>query len=705
MDEEILNLLRQNHDTLPATILAKELKLSNLEALDERLKPLIEATAVAQSIDKVIYRLSDNGFHVGLLKMHAKGYGFVSDLVDIDHDSYFVPPTAMQGSIRGDEVIYLVYQEDDGRHRAEIKNIIVRHKNSIIGEIKRSYDGRFLDFIPADVSFSNFRIVMINRRNFNLAEGDLYRAEIVEIQDRKLFAKLDYKIGNRQHGTDRILAIAEEFDLPISFPSSLLKAAEELDNHPQEEKEEASRRASRSLVDLDLVTIDGIDSKDLDDAIYVEKNKNSYRLIVAIADVAHYVTAGSPLDKEALRRGNSTYLANTVIPMLPPTLSNKLCSLNPDTEKLVLVCEMEFDANGNRLRKKIYDSVMLSKGRLNYDETNLYFNEKTWTKAPQLAKMLDIGRELAQKLMKKRAAKGMLNLEIREPKIVMNHDGKVTDIKARQQNLAENLIEQFMVSANEAVAETIEELHLPFVYRNHGKPTPEDLAQWYTSLKNLGINFTKLTNKEMTEPQNINRALEMIKEQVPNKIEQEIFNLSLLKHLDKAEYGLVNIGHFGLASKCYTHFTSPIRRYSDLMVHRFLREYLFANQRDQELQERNTKFINKACYIINETEVNSVDCEREVNKVCMIEFMANKVGEVYPGVISAVLKFGFFVQLENLVEGLVHVSTLGGNATYDEKTETLVGANNNFYRLGQSVRVKVEKADIQKRKLDFLVVQ
>lgn len=377
MEKQILDLLSQNYDTLPLKVLIKELRVKDLNVFNKAVQNLIESTQVAQTLDQVIYRLSSNGFHVGILKMHPKGYGFVSDLIDIDHDSYFVPPTAMQGSIRGDEVIYLVYNENDGRVRAEIKNIIIRHKNDIVGEIKRSYDGRFLDFIPNDVSFNNFRIVMINRRNFNLEEGDLYRAQILEIQDRKLIVKLDYKIGNRHHGSDRILAIAEEFDLPIKFSNALLKSAEELDHTPQEQPEELSRRQPRSLVNKNLVTIDGIDSKDLDDAIALEKTNQGYRLIVAIADVSYYIHQGSNLDKEALNRGNSTYLANIVIPMLPPTLSNKLCSLNPNTEKFVMVCEMEFDNHGNRLSKKIYDSVMISKARLNYDEVNRYFEEKT----------------------------------------------------------------------------------------------------------------------------------------------------------------------------------------------------------------------------------------------------------------------------------------------------------------------------------------
>ncbi|ATZ16652.1 ribonuclease R [Entomoplasma freundtii] len=703
MKMDVIATLKLNHNQLPLTELGRLVEADDLNELNKELKPLVDNQTLCLTAQGNVYLLTEEGFHCGLLKMHQKGFGFVSDVRNPERDSYFVPPTAMNGAIKGDEVVYKVSFEDDGRDRAEIIEIAHRDKEFLIGEIRRSYDGRFLDFIPTDISFNNFRMVILNKNDLVLKEHDLYKAKIINIQDRKMFIRLKKNIGNATKAADRILSIAEEFDLPIEFMPNTLRNAQNVNIHPREEKAEFERRLTTSIMDKGLVTIDGLDSKDLDDAIYVERYKDGYKLIVAIADVSHYVLPKSPLDREALRRGNSTYLANMVIPMLPKILSDDLCSLNPNTEKFAMACEMIFDSMGDMVNKRVFETIMISHARLNYDECNKYFQEQKWDKAPEVAKMLDVAHELYLKLLKQREAKGMLNLEIREPKIVMDKDSNVVAIKARQSGPSEQLIEQFMVSANEAVAELVHEQELPFIYRDHGKPSVESLSEWYASLKTFGINI-KLTNKEMTDPRNLNKALQMIDHQIANPIEKELLNLSLLRHLDKAEYALENIGHFGLASKCYTHFTSPIRRYPDLMVHRFLREYILNGDTSEALQRQNTDFIKKASLIVNETEINSVDCEREVVKVCMVEFMQDKVGQIYDGVIAVALKFGFFVQLENMVEGLVHISTLGSGVTYDDKTQTLTKDNNTFYRMGQAVKIRVEAVDPQKRTIDFVLV-
>lgn len=376
MRTDLVDILKSHHDQLALTELGRLAGADDLAMLNQELKKLDENQIICLTTQGNVYRLSEEGFHCGLLKMHQKGFGFVNDLRNPDRENYFVPPVSMNGGIKGDEVIYRVSFEEDGRSRAEVIEVAHRDKEFLIGEIRRSHDGRFLDFIPTDISFSNFRMVMLNKRDINLKEHDLYKAKIINIQDRKMFIRLKKNIGNATKAADRILSIAEEFDLPIEFMQTTLKNAEAVNVHAREEKTEFQKRLANSITDKWLVTIDGVDSKDLDDAIYVERYKDGYKLLVAIADVSHYVQPKSPLDREALRRGNSTYLANMVIPMLPKILSDDLCSLNPNTEKFAMACEMTFDNHGNMLDKKVFETIMISHARLNYDECNVYFKEQ-----------------------------------------------------------------------------------------------------------------------------------------------------------------------------------------------------------------------------------------------------------------------------------------------------------------------------------------
>lgn len=703
MKKAIIEVLKENHDFLPIDELAKKMRFKNLQELNQHLNDLKEENQVVITDQQNLYLLKNDKYYLGTLRMNPRGFGFVNDILDVEKESYFVPPTAMKKAINDDEIVFKISKESDGRFRAEVQEIAHRNKEFLIGEISKSRDGRFLDFLPTDLAFSNFRIVMINKSDFKLEPNQLFKAKILEVKDRKLFVRLKKMIGNSTKAADRILSIAEEFNVPTEFLPNTLNFVRTINIPVDQEVEELKKRQPNSLVDKLLVTIDGKDSKDLDDSIYVEKTGNGYKLFVAIADVSHYVQPKTPLDNEALMRGNSTYLANMVLPMLPKVLSDDLCSLNPKTKKLVMVSEMDFNDHGQMISKKVYESIIISQARLNYDEVNEYFANKTWNHDPKIAKMLDQAHELHLLLDKRRAQQGMLNLDVREPKVIMDENSNVIEIKARQTGTSEQLIENFMVGANEAVAELIFEKAWPFIYRNHAKPDDQDLIDWYTTIKSFGID-PKLTPKEMLDPLNINKTLNQINLQITDSVEKELLNLSLLRHLQKAEYGLKNIGHFGLASQCYTHFTSPIRRYADLMVHRYLKQYLIDKDFKEANLERNTAFIQKASKIINATEITSVDCEREVVKVCMVEYMHDKVGQTFEGTIAVALKFGFFVQLENMVEGLVHISTLGDGLTYDEKTYTLIKADNTFYRMGQKVKVKLIGVDIKKRTIDFALI-
>lgn len=704
MINSIIQLLTSTGNKNSIEGIERRLNIHNFDLLKQTLETMVEQETIAITSNNNIYLLTDDKYHHGKLKTNPRGFGFVNDLKAPDHDDYFVPPVSMNGAISMDTVIYTAEQESDDRWKASVIDIEARQKDFIVGEITKSNDGRFLDFIPTDQSLANFRVVMVNKQDFQLTPNMLIKAKILDVADRKLFVRIKKIIGNSLKAADRIISIAEEFNIKTEFLTSTLKNAEQVNIPVVHQQDEIKRRQTNSIIDKLMVTIDGNDSKDLDDSIFVERSGKGYKLIVAIADVSYYVKPKTPLDTEALIRGNSTYLANKVLPMLPKILSDDLCSLNPNTEKFALACEMLFDQYGAMLQKRVFETTMISQARLTYDEVNLYFKDQTWSKQNEVAKMLDVARELHLLIDQQHLNRGTINMEISEPKVIMDKDSNVLEIKARTTGESEKLIENFMVSANEAVAELVFEKELPFIYRDHDKPAEEDLIEWYGMLKSFGIN-TKLTDLEMTDPKNLNKTLAQINLQTVDPILKELLNISLLRHMSKAKYAQENIGHFGLGSQCYTHFTSPIRRYSDLMVHRYLKQYIIENNTDEKLLEQNSDFINKACLIINDTEINSVDCEREVVKVCMIEYLKDKIGQVFEGTISATLKFGLFVQLDNMVEGLIHISTLGDGLVYDEKALTLIKPNNTFFRMGQKVQIRIVNANIKTRKIDFELVK
>ncbi|QHX36327.1 ribonuclease R [Spiroplasma sp. BIUS-1] len=678
--------------------LIKNIK-ADYESVTNTLKELQEEHLIGWTKENVIYLVGDK-YKIGSIKINDKGFGFVKEFNSED-DDFFVPPNGLNGCISSDEVIFTVQKEKDDRLKANVEDIVLRTKTSLVGEIRKSSDGRFLDFIANEPGFKNYRIVMINGKDFNLKEDLILKVKILNVRDRKLFVRVQKIIGDANKAVDRILSIAYEYEIKPEFNKLTIDNANEVAKPIDYDDPKVKRRLENSLVEKNLVTIDGADSKDLDDAVYVEKTSNGYKLIVAIADVSHYVTPFSPLDNTALFRGNSVYLANKVIPMLPEKLSNGVCSLNPNEEKLCMVAEMDFDLKGDVVNKKVYESIMISKARLTYKEVNDLYSTGKSERPKEIIDMLMVSKELHEIIDAARSARGSIEFDVAEPKIILDKDSNVVDIAKRDRGISEKLIENFMVSANECVATVIFEKELPFIYRNHDVPKEENLIEWHSILRALGINV-KLNDLDKINPKTIKDALVQIEDQIKDATERDVINVTLLKFMEKAAYELENIGHFGLASECYTHFTSPIRRYSDLIVHRYLKQYLVDKDlRDFKL-EQNEKFVLKACSIINDTEKQAVSAEREVNKVCMAEFMQSKIGQEFEGIVAAVLKFGIFVQLDNCVEGLIHISELP-DFTFDEKTSIMVNKQNKVFRLGQKVKIKVKNADVKKRIIDFVL--
>jgi ribonuclease R len=651
-------------------------------------------------MDNNLYFVDNKNYFFGTLRVVEKGFGFVIN-ADEEIDDAFVPPVALNDAINSDKIIYTMEKEEDGRYKASVTAVIVRDKKYLVGNIEKNRE--YLDFVPNESNFKNYRFRILNKNEFKYGEGDIVKAKLIRVDGRFMMVRIQKIIGSDKKAADRILSIAYEFGIEPDFNGRALAEATNVAKPIDYKSKEVARR-KKIIKDLNLVTIDGVDSKDLDDAIYIEKNQDgSFRLLVAIADVAHYVRPRTDLDNNALNRGNSVYLANRVIPMLPKILSDGVCSLNPNEEKLCMVCDMKFSSEGKFLHSEIYESIMISKARLNYKQVNEYYGQNKISESDATKKVLDDALELHNAIENLKDAKGVIDFDIDEPKIIMDADSNVTDIEVRERGISERLIENFMVAANEAVAKTIEKKELPFIYRDHGDPDPESIVKWISGLKMLGLNVAAPKDINNITPKDIKEILNVIDKTISERKEKIIINITLLQHMAKAKYELINIGHFGLASECYTHFTSPIRRYSDLIVHRYLKQYLIEKDLRAEKLENNKKFVMKACDIINRTEKQAVDAEREVIKICATEYMSHKVGQTFEGYIVAVRKFGMFVQIMDGIEGLVHVSTMPDFA-YDEKAEIMVNKNNNFYRIAQKVKIKLTNADVKKRVIDFELV-
>lgn len=697
MRDKILEIIKVNQKT-DTNYICSNINANKDDILDE-LNKMYDEKLIGWTKENKVYFIGTK-YLLGSIRLSDRGFGFVKNISDLEIEDSFVPPINVNGSITSDEVVYTTELEMDGRTKANIEDVSLRTKVFLIGELKRSADKKYLDFVSSEQGFNNYRITMLNKDDFKLKDDLIIKVKIINVRERRLLVRIQKIIGDANKAIDRINSIAYEFDIPIDFNHATTQNAEKV-ALPIDYKDIQVSRRKKIIKDKTLVTIDGADSKDLDDAIYVERTDDGYKLLVAIADVSYYVTPKSPLDNTALYRGNSVYLANKVIPMLPKILSNGVCSLNPDEEKLCLVCEINFDDSGLVKSKTVFESIMESKARLTYSEVNELYSGQTIKRDKKVIDMLLIAKELHEKIELVKDKKGTIEFDIPEPKIVLDSDSNVIDIVQRDRGISEKLIENFMVSANEAVASLIFKKELPFVYRNHARPKEEKLIEWYSILTTLGIN-PKITEAQKQDPKFIRKTLSQIEEQIKDKTERDVINVTLLKFMEKAAYELENIGHFGLASDCYSHFTSPIRRYSDLMVHRYLKQYLIEKDIRDFRIEQNTTFINKASTIINETEKKGVSCEREVNKICMAEYLQKYIGSEYDGIVAAVLKFGLFVQLGNCVEGLIHISELPG-FKFDEKTNILVNDQNKVFRLGQKIKIRVKNADVKKRMIDFVL--
>ena len=639
------------------------------------------------------------GLVAGKLQAHARGFGFLIPETEGEKD-VFIPSSFMGGAMNGDKILVQVTREDkEGKKReGEVVKIIERSNTKIIGVYE---DSKNFGFVVAEDTRISQDIFIARRDSKGAEHGDVVVVQITKWPDKRRspegeIVEILGKKGDR--GLD-ILTIIKKFGLPEEFPPKVLDFA---DNIPDEiEAKEYKRR--RDLRDVKMVTIDGEDAKDLDDAVSIEKLENGrYKLGVHIADVSHYVREKNPLDKEALTRGTSVYLIDRVIPMLPKKLSNGICSLNPQVDRLALSCFMTIDIDGKVLDHEIMESVIRTNERMTYTDVTKILRDGDEELIKRYSDLVDdfkVMEELWGILNNKRLKRGAIDFDFEESKIILNELGKPIDIKPYDREIANKIIEEFMLVCNETVAENMYWANLPFVYRVHENPDEEKLLKFKEFVYNLGY-VIKWTGE--IKPRNLQDILEKVK----GKKEETVISTLLLRSMMKAKYSPESTGHFGLAAQYYCHFTSPIRRYPDLQIHRIIKEHL-NGKIDENRKKILTDLVDISSKQSSETERIAQDAEREVDDLKKAEYMIDRIGEEFEGLISSVTSFGIFVELPNTIEGLVHITALDDDYyVYDEKHLSLVGEKTKkVYRLGDSVKVKCSKVDIPNREIFFEMVE
>ncbi|MFU7515403.1 ribonuclease R [Clostridium sp. HCS.1] len=639
------------------------------------------------------------GLISGKLEVHSKGYGFLIPETEGEKD-VFVPSSSMNGAMNGDKVLVQITREDiNGKKReGEVREVLSRANNKIIGVYE---DSRNFGFVVPEDSRLNQDIFISKKDRNGANEGDLVICEIVKWADKRRSPEGVVKevLGKKGDKGLDILTIIKKYGLPEEFPAKVLNYAENIEEEIPEK--EYARRVD--LRNLRMVTIDGEDAKDLDDAVSIERLDNGkFRLGVHIADVSHYVKEKNPLDREALKRATSVYLIDRVIPMLPKKLSNGICSLNPKVDRLALSCFMIIDNKGKVIQHEIEETVIKTSERMTYtDVTKILENndEELIKRYDYLVDDFKAMEELCNILREKRMRRGAIDFNFEESKIILNDLGKPVDIKPYDRAIANRIIEEFMLVCNETIAEHMYWTNLPFVYRIHEDPDEEKLEKFKEFVYNLG--YVVRWGQE-AHP----RALQDILDKVKGKKEETVVSTLLLRSMMQAKYSPECVGHFGLAAKYYCHFTSPIRRYPDLQIHRIIKEQL-NGKIDEKRIAKLSNIVEIASKQSSEMERLAQEAEREVDDLKKAEYMQERIGEEFSAIISSVTSFGLFAELPNTIEGLIHITALDDDYyIYDEAHLCLIGERTKkVYRLGDEVKVRCTRVDIDNREVYFDLIE
>lgn len=696
--KEMLTALFQDKTYVPMKLKELAMLLDVPKHQREELKEVLDilvAEGKAGISKKGKYGKPETFAQVGIFNGHAKGFGFVT--IEGQEQDIFIPADKTGGAMHGDKVQIVIESESRGRRPEGSVVRILEHANeTVIGFYQKN---KRFGFVLPDNQKLGQDIFIPQGKDMGAVTGHKVVVKVTDFGSdrRKPEGVITEILGHvNDPGTD-ILSIIKAYGLPEEFPEDVMRQAASV---PDEVKEE-EMKGRLDLRHLKTVTIDGEDAKDLDDAISISKeHEDHYTLGVHIADVTHYVTEGSALDKEALKRGTSVYLVDRVIPMLPHRLSNGICSLNAGTDRLALSCMMEIDGKGNVIGHRIAETVIHVDRRMTYTAVNEIVsnrNPAVMEEYEGFVEMFDLMKELADILRGKRKKRGSIDFDFPESKIVLDEKGKPVEIKPYERNAATKIIEDFMLMANETIAEDYFWQELPFVYRTHDYPDPEKMKRLGTFINNFG--YTIRTQNGEVHPKELQKLLDKI-EGTP---EEALISRLTLRSMKQAKYTTACTGHFGLAANYYTHFTSPIRRYPDLQIHRIIKENLRRGLGEKRIAhyERILPEVTVQCSAM---ERRADEAERETDKLKKCEYMSRHIGETFDGVISGVTNWGLYVELPNTVEGLIHVNELTGDYfIFDEEHMELVGElTQTRYKLGQKIRVEVVGTDKLTRTIDFI---
>ena len=696
MKERIIEKLTEN-TSLTIMDLNDKLGLVTIDEyqrLESELDKLVSDGVIYYSDKKKKYLLLENSHLVkGKLILNEKGFGFIE--IGKDVKDVYVNEKNINDAVDGDLVLFEYLNKDKERPEGRIIKVIKRNFDPIVGEVI-VIDGDY--FVRPDRKGAD---IYIPRDKLGGAvEG--HKVVVTPLKDGKRIGEITKIIGHKNDVGIDILSFVYEYNFRPEFPNEVMDELEDIPLFLDEK--EINKELSlgrRDLRDREIFTIDGADTKDIDDAISLSIDSNgNYHLGVHIADVSYYVKEGTKIDEEAYFRGTSVYLVDRVLPMLPHKLSNGICSLNENEDRFALSCEMIIDNKGNVTKYDIFPSIIRSRKKMTYESVNKILEENyTEDDYKEFESTLLLMNELSKILRKKMKARGYIEFESTEAKIKVDENCHPISIEARVQRSGEELIENFMIAANETVASSIYYKNLPGIYRVHDKPDEKRLSEFMKFLSLHGY-IVKGKNK-INNPKDLQNILNQL-EEVP---EVRVLHDMAIRSQAKAIYSDINIGHFGLGSKCYSHFTSPIRRYPDLILHRLVRDYNY-NYSDKLINERREQIPIEAehCSI---REQDAQNCERDVDKMKKAEYMMDHIGEIYKGIISGVQEFGIFVELDNTVEGLIKVENIKGDYyIYDKDLMALVGKKNKKrYSFGDAITVKVISADKDKSQIDFEIYE
>ena len=698
MKEKIIKILKKSDKALSIYELKDLLGISSIQDIKE-----LNETLTTLENDFVVYHTNKNKYMLledshllkGIMRINKKGFGFVE--VDNREEDIYVSENNLNGAIHGDIVLVEIISKKTAKDvEGRILRVVKRPVTRYVGEINfRKNNG----YVTLDDKKVKVEIEVKREDSLNAVDGHKVVVELgKKINNHKYQGKVVEIIGHKNDPGVDILSIVYKYNINVDFPDDV---KEQVSMMPMEVSEE-ELKDRRDLRDTVIFTIDGDDTKDIDDAISIKKLSNGhYELGVHIADVSYYVKEGSPLDNEAMERGTSVYLVDRVIPMLPHELSNGICSLNPNVDRLAISCVMEFDSNGKQIKYDIFPSVIRSRIQMTYKKVNSILEDNVIPEGyEEFADDLRLMKELADILRAMKVRRGYIDFDVDEAKILVDENCVPTDVVLRNRGTGEMLIEDFMIAANECVATHIYFMNLPFIYRVHDMPKEEKIRSYLSFIGNLGYQIPG--NIKDFKPKSMQKLIEYLSDKKEFKILSEL----LLRSMQKAIYQKENIGHYGLASSCYTHFTSPIRRYPDTTVHRLLRTYLFNHDMSSDTIRH---WDEKLVYVAEHSssrERASVDCEREVEDMKMAEYMEKHIGEEFEGMISTVTNFGMFVELDNLIEGLVPIKDMNDFFHYDEERMSLTGERSHVkYTIGERVVVKVVRASKEEKMIDFEVVR